>query len=387
MIKFLVRPIILMAFISSLSVPTQAKDVCCKTENVILITLDGVRWREVFQGVDKRFFDQPDFLAYKKTHAEFKQEFWRESPDDRREILFPFLWNVVAKRGQIYGNRTLGSKADITNKLHFSYPGYNEILTGFADPRINSNDKIQNPNQTFLEWLDKKPAFKGKAAAFGSWDVFPYIINEKRSGVFTNAGFEVMDILLDTPRIQELNQLQKDIPSPWDTVRLDAFTYNFAFEYLKAKKPRALYISLGETDDFAHEGQYDQYILAARRNDAFIARIWNWVQTDPQYRNKTTLLITTDHGRGHLNLEQWKHHGRFPYTAPDGTEKIADIKEDDAIWMAVIGPDTPATGEMKNIPDVKQNQIAATLMKFLGLSYKGSHKTIKAGAPIKMMFR
>ena len=387
MIKTLSQLGLLVLFLLSPILSLQAKEACCKTENIILITLDGVRWQEVYQGIDRRFLDQKDFLAYKKTHGDFKKEFWREKAEDRRKILFPFLWSVVAKEGQLYGNRQKGSRADITNKLHFSYPGYNEILTGFADPRIKSNDKFPNPNWTYLEWLDHQSGYKGKTAAFGSWDVFPYIINEKRSGILVNAGFEPMNVLPGNANIRQLNQLQKDIPSPWDTVRLDAFTFNFAFEYLKTKQPKALYISLGETDDFAHDGHYDQYIYAAQRADAFIEKLWNWVQSDPNYRNKTTLLIATDHGRGHQTLEQWKHHGRFPYTDADGQEKIANIVGDDTIWMAVIGPDTPATGEMKNIPDVKQNQIAATMVKFLNLKYVSSHDVLKAGKPMDMMFK
>lgn len=367
--------------------PLQAGEPCCKTENVILITLDGVRWQEVFSGVDKRFLDQDKYLAYKKTHDSFKKSFAMSEPNDRREALFPFLWTVVAKEGQLYGNRELGSNANVANKLHFSYPGYNEILAGFADPRIKSNDKIDNPNWTFLEWLDHQKGFAGKSAAFGSWDVFPYIINQKRSGVFTNAGFEPMDLMQDNPRVKELNQLQKDMPSPWDTVRMDAFTFNFALEYMKEKQPRALYISLGETDDFAHDGHYDQYIYAAKRNDDFIARLWSWVQSDPHYKDKTTLLITTDHGRGSSDLEMWKYHGRFKYTDKDGVEKIADIAGDDTVWMGVIGPDTPALGEMKNVGDITSSQIAATLVKMLGKKYVASHETIKPGAPIEMMIQ
>ena len=53
----------------------------------------------------------------------------------------PFLWNVVAKQGQIFGNQAKGSKAQATNRMHFSYPGYSETLCGFVDPRIDSNEK------------------------------------------------------------------------------------------------------------------------------------------------------------------------------------------------------------------------------------------------------
>lgn len=357
------------------SLPANAK----QTENVILISLDGVRWQEVFQGVDRGFLNQDAYIKYKDTHEDFKAEFWHDDPTERRKKLFPFLWNVIGKQGQLYGNREKGSNAEVTNKFHLSYPGYSEILTGYGDPRITSNDKMLNPNQTFLEVLEEKEEFKGRTAAFASWDVFPYIINQERSNVFLNSAFD--DMLELNPRIKDLNQIMRDTPSPWDRVRLDVFTYEFAMEYMKEKHPKAVYISYGETDDFAHDGYYDQYILAAKRNDDFIRRMWEFVQNDPVYKDNTTLLITTDHGRGYKTLESWKSHGRIK----DEPGNITYYEGDHEIWMAVIGPDTPAIGEMKNVEDVKQSQIAATMMKFLGLDYQGSHESIKAGESINGM--
>lgn len=352
-----------------------------ETENVILISLDGMRWQEVFHGVDKRFFDKEEYMRYKNTHEAFKTDFWHENPTERRKILFPFLWNVIAKHGQLYGNRDKGSNVDVINDFHFSYPGYNEMLTGYPDPRITSNDKVLNPNKTFLEVLDETQGFKGKVAAFTSWYVFPYIINQQRSNVFLNSDFNDMEEL--NPRIKDLNQIQRDTPSPWDSVRLDVFTHEFALEYMKEKHPRALYISYGETDDFAHDGHYDLYIHAAKRTDDFIRRIWEFVQSDPQYKNKTTLLITTDHGRGYDTLESWKDHGLFE----NDSGRIEFTTGDHEIWMAVIGPDIPATGEMKNIKTVNLSQVAGTLMKLLGLNYQGNHETLKAGKPIQAMMK
>ncbi len=361
------------------SIPVNSLNAKEKTENIILITLDGMRWQEVFQGVDNRYFDQSDYIVYKKTHDQFKEKYWRDDVNERRKVLFPFLWNVIAKEGQIYGNREKGSNANMTNEIHYSYPGYSEILTGVAEPTIVNNDEILNPNWTFFEWMEKKQNYKGKTAAFASWDVFPYIFNVGRSDIFTNFGFEKMDILPDNENIQTVNKIQDDIPIPWDSVRFDFYTFTYAFEYLKEKRPKALFISFGETDDFAHDGQYDRYINSAQKTDEFISRIWNWVQNDPEYKDKTTLLITTDHGRGYVELEDWKSHGNM--------WEFSDDKTDQAIWMAVIGPDTPALGEMKNTPDVKQNQIAKTLMKILGFDYKSSNETLKAGKVIKTMIK
>ena len=108
----------------------------------------------------------------------------------RREKLLPFFWSVLATEGQLYGNRLEGSKVNVTNAHWFSYPGYNEILTGRADDRIDSNDKRENPNVTVLEFLHRLPQFRNAVAAFSSWDVFPHIINERRSGIPVNAGFQ-----------------------------------------------------------------------------------------------------------------------------------------------------------------------------------------------------
>lgn len=355
-----------------------------KTETVILITIDGLRWQEVFRGADQAFFDQEGYIAHKKTHDAFKAAYGLETPEGSRSALMPFFWGTIAKEGQLYGNRDKGSVGQLTNIYHFSYPGYSEILTGFADDaRITSNDKFLNPNQTILEWLNAMPENAGKVAAFGSWDVFPYIINEERSGVPVNAGFEAYDG--QGTNVSILNELQEKIPSPWDTVRLDAFTMGFARAALNEQKMKFVYISLGETDDFAHDGHYDQYAQAAHRSDAAIAELWAWLESDRRYAGKTTLLITTDHGRGSDSLEAWKYHGRFPYTREDGTKVVSDFKGDEAIWMAAMGPDTQALGEVLGGETVMLTQVAATAAKLLGYDYEGSHETLRPGAPVLRM--
>ena len=157
-----------------------------KTENVFLITLDGLRWQELFTGADPVLLNDS---LYVENPQEITKDFWAEDPITRRAILMPFFWNVIAKNGQLYGNRQYGCKVNITNNYWFSYPGYNEILVGYADDRIDSNRKIGNPNITVLEFINQQKDFKNKVAAFGSWDTFPYIINEKRSGIPVNPGF------------------------------------------------------------------------------------------------------------------------------------------------------------------------------------------------------
>lgn len=337
-----------------------------KTENVILITLDGFRWQELFSGGDSSFMRQQTHLKDRSV----KEKYWRGDLNERRKVLLPFLWSTVATQGQLYGNRTLGSKVNVTNNQWFSYPGYSEILTGKADnERINSNDKIYNPNVTVLEFINSNPAFKGKVAAFSSWDVFPYIINDKRSGIPVSTGVAPIAGAQLTEGETMLNNLILSLPNPLPGVRLDALTFYYGFEYMKKNKPKVLYFAFDETDDFAHGGEYAAYLNSAHYTDRFIAELWAYVQSDKQYKDKTTLLITSDHGRG-IDAESWKSHG----------QKVAHADE---IWFAVLGPDTAPTGEMKGDSQYYQNQVAKTLAAFLGLSFTGD----KAGEVIAPMFK
>jgi len=278
----------------------------------------------------------------------------------------PFIWSVVAKEGQIFGNQIKGSIGQVTNGMNFSYPGYNEILCGFADPKVDSNAKKLNENVTVFEWLHGKPAFQGKVAAFGAWDVFPWIFNVERCGFPVNAGYDPLIVEPMTPAIEALNRVKEGIIRYFPGEPFDAITFETAMEYLKLKQPRALFLSLGETDEWAHAGRYDLYLESAQRTDTYIKTLWETLQSMPQYKDKTTLILATDHGRGVAPV-LWRNHGdRNP-----GSENT---------WYAFIGPDTAPEGEWSNGPKVTQDQIAATLAAFLGEDYVVAQP--KAGKPL-----
>jgi hypothetical protein len=323
-----------------------------KTENVILITLDGMRWQEVFSGAEQRLITK----KFVSDSALLIKKFWNESPEKRRELLMPFFWTTIKRQGQLYGNRTLGNKVNVTNNQWFSYPGYNEILTGSADnERINSNDKFYNPNKNVLEFINQQKGFEGKVAAFTSWDVFPFIINSKRNGIPVNSGIvEATGNLNSNEKL--VNELIYETPNPLGETRLDAFTFHYGFEYLKKNSPRVLYLSFDETDDFAHGGKYDWYLESTHYTDGFISKLWTWLQSSEKYKGKTTLIITCDHGRGNKTDSDWRDHG-------------SKMPECDQIWFAFLGPDTEALGEMSTNTQLYQNQVAKTLAAFLNLNY------------------
>ena len=322
---------------------------------------DGLRWQEVFQGADATLMNKENGSVSDAAALLSKY------PKANRQALMPFLWDTVAQKGQIFGNRKIGSAAHVTNGRNFSYPGYNETLTGFADDLIDSNDKKLNANVTVLEWLHKKPAFQNKVAAFAAWDVMSYIINAGRAGFPFNDGWAPFQMSPMTAALATVNTIKAQTPRLWPDEPFDALPFQTALEFLKTRKPRVLYLSLGETDEWAHAHDYRLYLDSAHQFDSYLKTLWDTLQAIPQYRDTTTLIISTDHGRGQT-AANWKSHGK----------EVAESKE---IWMAFLGPDTKALGERKNIAAVTQNQIAATLAALLGEEYAAAQP--KAGKPIR----
>lgn len=340
-----------------------------KTENIIVVMMDGMRWQDVFHGADPELIKTlgPEALGDPKERSANAQKlYWRATTDERRQALMPFLWSVVATKGQIFGNRELGSDSHVINGLDFSYPGYSETLTGIADPRIHSNDNVQNPNATVFEWLNHKPEFAGKVAAFGAWDAFNGIFARERCGFVVNAGYDPLTAIPASPELALLNALKDEAVRIWPDEPFDPLPFHTALEYMKAQKPRVLFIGLGETDEWAHAGAYPLYLDAAHRADSYLREVWELAQSMPEYRDKTTLIVLPDHGRG-VGAE-WTSHG----------EKVPASRE---TWMAFVGPDTTALGERKRGTVVTESQMAATLAALLGEDY---HAAVpNAGQAIK----
>ncbi len=333
-----------------------------KTQNVVLIVSDGLRWQEVFTGAD------PDLISEKHggiwaSPEKLRSQFWSGDPARRRQRLFPFLWGVVAKNGQIFGNQNKGSIARVTNGMAFSYPGYNEMLTGHADPRIDSNEFGPNPNITVFEWMNQFPEFHGHVAEYATWEVFKNIFNEPRSHLPMQAGWDLPEKGNLTPRQELLNELYRTTTRLDDEDVWDSFLQVPLLEYVKSAHPRLLFVGYGETDNWAHSGRYDLVLESAHQFDDFVRQLWETMQSMPEYRDQTTFIITTDHGRG-SGPEEWKEHG-------------IEQKGSENIWIAVLGPDTQPLGELSN-NSAQQAQIAATLAEFLGKDFVDA---VHAAAP------
>ena len=292
--------------------------------NVVLVTIDGLRWQELFGGAEA------GLLRRDPARKALRQRYGQATVEMRRQALFPFLWDSIGRRGQLFGNRKLGNLQDVANGRRLSYPGYNELLTGEADDQhIRNNRSIYNPNETVLEVVNRQPAFAGRVAAFASWEAFPFILNQPRSGLLVDAGLNGRE-------------------------RADSLTYRAARRYLAQAHPRVLYLAFGSTDTFAHAGRYGDYLAAAHAVDAYLAELWAALQALPQYRGRTTLLITTDHGRGRGRF--WTLHG-------------CEFRASAHTWVVALGPGIPATGEVRVPGQQHQTGVAGQLARCLGVAY------------------
>lgn len=342
-----------------------AASAASAAENLIFITWDGFRWQEFFGGAEEALINK-DAGGVPEV-GETKRAFLADTPEARREKLLPFVWSVVAKQGQIFGDPAKKSPAKVTNGMKFSYPGYNEMFVGYPNPAIISNAKVNNPNVNVLEHLHRQKEFAGKVAAFATWDVMEFILNRERSGMIVHCGWLPLRDEPLSPGQKQVNDLVRDLPRLWRGNCFDAITHTAAKEHLVKHKPRVLYIGLGETDEWAHAKRYDLYLEAAQRSDRQLKELWEILQSEPQYKEKTTVILTTDHGRGTGKL--WTNHS--PTT--EGAEYV---------WMAALGAEVPPLGVREGV-ETTQSQIAATLAAAVGVDYQKAYPQAASPLPLR----
>jgi hypothetical protein len=328
-----------------------------RTHNIILVTLDGVRWQDLFGGMDSTVAAADSDSGIWDT-LRVRRRYWRSTAAERRRALMPFFWDSLVPQGLLLGNRTLNSPVNTRNPHWFSAPGYLEILTGQFQPDVTSNDDRRYAHLTVLEYVQEKLGLDHRhVAAVTSWEAFHSYLSSRPDLFFVNAGYApVPPEVAITPAFREINRNAMRTISLDESSRSDGATGAVALAYLRAWQPRMMFVSFGETDDWAHQRRYDLVLDDLHALDDWFHDLWTTVQGMPAYRGSTTLVITTDHGRGRTPRD-WTDHG----------EKVPGAGE---IWLAIIGPDTPPAGEGRDTPQAYQADIAATLLQFFGLDSK-----------------
>ncbi len=329
--------------------------------NIFIITTDGFRWQEVFRGADSVIINNPSFV---KDTSLLKQYFWTNDPEQRKKLLMPFVWNVIAKKGSLYGNRDSGNQMSVANPYRFSYAGYNELFTGYADRSVIVNQPKNNSNRNVFDFINIQPGYENRVAAFASWNLFDYIFNKPSGSIYLNSGYRPIlhDSLSETELI--VNGIQENSAYNARHTRSDMLTFVAAKEYIETKHPKVVYIGFGETDEAAHHGNYDEYLESAHAFDNYLSQLWYLINKDPFYKNNTSIIITTDHGRG-KKPTTWVKHDMF-------------TKGSDATWLLTLGPGLTANGQFQKENMIYSEQVAQTIAGLLGFEFNSNHPVSEA---------
>ena len=303
---------------------------------VIVLVLDGVRWQD--------FFDVPES---------------RLRPDDGSPLPFEGYWQELSEAGVAFGDRSRASSARMTLPGLFSQrkslPSYQAMLAGFAQP-CPDNECARIGVETLPEALARQLELPPeKVAVFASWPGLARAATHESGTVHVDAG--------------EAGFFPDDAGKP--ITREDEKPAKLALDHLRRHSPRFLFVVFDQADHAAHEGDRTGYVRALRRLDRIILRFFEAIeQMAPEERSQTTLMVTTDHGRGTLG-PFWQYHALMPYA----TE----------VFVAATGPRTLDLGQVANHPrTIQHSDLRPTIEILLGLEPSPCHHPT-CGQPITEM--
>jgi hypothetical protein len=278
---------------------------------VVLVTLDGVRWQDVFEGTDAVLSRAPS----------------RPAPE-----LMPNLHRLAKERGAAIGAPARGVMTAV-GPNYVSLPGYIEILTGRRSLRCQDNDCPRIEEATFLDYLHESGS---KVATFASWDRMDRAASA-RPGTF----------LLSYGRHGE-----KAIdPSPGvGDYRPDRVTADLALRYLDASRPDFLFLALGDPDELGHNNDYPGYLSSIRQADAILGQLFQALDRLGDRGANAHVFVTADHGR---SKDFIGHGGQAP--------------ESGRVFLVATGPKIKARGFIASPRERHLTDIVPTIRKILDL--------------------
>jgi hypothetical protein len=287
-----------------------------ESPKIVLITIDGVRWQEVLNGTDPLLHEGRSISA---------------------EEMLPNIHRYFVERGSAFGKE---SPVVVSGTNHISLPGYLEMMRGI--PTIDCVTNLCEPQlQTTL--LD----YFSKVAVFSSWDTVRKASTSNPDRIVINTGRDYRSAAYEDLHLKDDHSF--DCYVGHFDYRPDEFTMVSVLDYISHEKPQFLWVSLGDTDEHAHAGNYRGYISALKRADYYIGDI---IQS---YDDNTIFIITTDHGRS----QNWRNHG---YDS-----------ESSRVWLMIHGSGIPHSGHSRLDRTVSLSDILPTVLKLThGITTKKS---------------
>jgi hypothetical protein len=140
-----------------------------------------------------------------------------------------------------------------------------------------------------------------------------------------------------------------------NTIEDDKKVLAKVLEVMESDRPRLMFINFGVTDHTAHSNNWELYTEAIRNCDLMVGKLWEKVQSSPGYKDATTLVFTTDHGRHNDKPDQLKGGFASHGDSCPGCQQI---------FLLIVGPDARCGTVVDR--RVLQIDIAPTVGELLG---------------------
>lgn len=292
---------------------------------VVLVTLDGVRWQEVFLGTERALSSSDPIPA---------------------PAILKNLYMLARERGAFVGAPGHGT-ISASGPNYVSLPGYTELLGGRASGCMD-NDCART---VLPSVLDEARAAGASVAAFASWEKLDGATSASPGAFLSSCGRH------GDPSID-----------PWPgygDYRPDRFTADLALAHYEAAQPDVFFLGLGDTDEYAHRGDYPGYLAALRHADEIVGRFVALIDRMGERGRRTHVVVTTDHGRSN----DFRNHGSMPEAA--------------RVWMLAAGPRFRARGNVVSTRPRRLADVTPTLRLVMGLAPDTAERS---GTPIDELF-
>lgn len=309
--------------------------------SVVLVTIDGARWQEIFRGVDPALARRHGLAPHEVVPA---------------DVLLPNLHGRVIAHGAAVGAPGHGV-IRASGPRHVSLPGYLELLSGTA-LGCTDNDCAPTKRATILDEVRALPGVEPEdVAAIGSWEVLERAVSCDPASLTVSTG---RNVGASRERVRAGDGMAALVDaaagsSPWPghgDYRADRFTGPIALGYLRARRPRFLFVGLGDTDEHAHRDDYRSYLHALRAADDFVGELLDVVTDD------TAVLVTADHGRA----SDFSSHGRDAASS--------------RVFLLATGGGIPTRGAVDTSDDLRLGDVATTLRALLDVPTSGDRAPI-----------
>ena len=303
---------------------------------IVLVTIDGVRAEDVFDGADPTLRPGSHVESFAKP-----------------ENVMPRTHRLVETRGVALGADRPGCGVVRTaSGANVSLPGYLEIFTG-RKTRCRDNHCPRTELPTVLD--EAAEAGLAPVASIGSWEILDRAASRTGAPVLVAEGSQRWPDArpLESASLEELvlaGEHADAFPGA-GKYRPDALTSAIALEYLRSDAPPVLHVGLGDADEYGHRNDYPAYLGAIAAADAFLGKVADTLDGMGDVGARTTVIVTTDHGRN----KDFQHHGALSMTSA-------------RTFVIAFGARVASRGVVCPSRDVTLADIAPTIRVLVGLS-------------------